>query len=43
MRGADVIGGERPLEQQELASPWDIALVPGGSSATFVIAMAGTH
>ena len=28
VRGADTVGGECPAAEQELASPWDIALSP---------------
>lgn len=41
VRGTDVTGGEKPLSEQELASPWDIVLSP--ISGQFIIAMAGTH
>ena len=41
IRGTDVIGGEKTLIEQELASPWDIVLSP--ISGQFIIAMAGTH
>ena len=41
VRGTDLVGGEKPLAEQELASPWDIILEP--SSSSFIIVMAGTH
>lgn len=40
VRGNDTLGGELPATEQELASPWDIALTKSGE---FMIAMAGTH
>lgn len=40
VRGNDTIGGERLATEQELASPWDIAMTNTGE---FMIAMAGTH
>ena len=41
VRGSDVVGGDKAAQEQELASPWDIALSP--SPGEFMIAMAGTH
>ena len=40
VRGCDTVGGQRPANEQELASPWDIVLTKTGE---FMIAMAGTH
>ncbi len=41
VRGCDVLGGELPASEQELASPWDIAQNP--RTGEFTIVMAGTH